>query len=151
MTDANLNTVQEPKGFSSGAPETPIPIWEFEGKTYPLFAFDQPCEIPLQNGTVHRFKPWSPTIEKKREDYLKSIVVTSPAVVNGENPVDIKTDYSRSLLYYYEAMSDEVGGVSIDGINQNGSFLKTAQIVPGQITRRGDPARISDLLSPAVS
>lgn len=126
------------------------PTWTFEDETFPLFPFDEPQQITLLNGTIHQFKPWSIPVERKRETALKSIVTTSPAVFNGENPVNVKTDFTRSSLLYYELMIDRIGGVSLDGVDQNGSFLDAHQVVEGQVRRDGKPARILDLVAPSI-
>lgn len=147
MTDATDNNENlTPPSVIETEPAT----WEFEGNTYPLFPFDKPCEVKLLNGTIHRFKLWTPAIEKKREDLLKSIVVSSPAVINGQNPMDVKTDATRSLLAYYDLMIDEVGGVTLNGFDQNGAFQKANKVIEGELTRKGTPARIVDMISPAV-
>lgn len=111
MTDnANSTITDEQAAPDSGLTST----WELDGKTYPLFPFDQPCEIKLRNGTIHRFKPWNEQAEKRREDLLKSVIVTSPAVINGENPRDVKTDFTKSMLAYYDMMIDEIGGLEME-------------------------------------
>lgn len=86
------------------------------GKTYPLFPFDAPPVIKLPNGTTHHFKMWNEVTEKKREDLLKTIVVTSGTTLrNGEQPRDVRTDFTRSALKYYEMMIDKISGVAFNG------------------------------------
>lgn len=135
---------------TNNSPATSAPSWELDGVSYPLFPFDEPCTVKLPNGTVHRFKMWSLAAEKRREDLLKSIVVTSPAQIHGENPLDVKTDFTKSLLAYYELMIDDFGGVKLDGIDQNGTYFKALDLVDGKVNRQGKPARYVDMLSPAI-
>ncbi len=126
------------------------------GKQFPLFAFDEPCVVALPNGTQHQFKLWNETIEKRREDLLKTVIVTSPALVNGENPQDVRTDFTRSALYYYSEMIDKISGVQYNGnspdewINANQETHETIQDSTSEKHPDGVKARVKDLLSVTV-
>jgi len=146
----NAETTDTQNTDTQISPATSTPSWDLDGVSYPLFPFDAPVTVRLPNGTVHRFKMWSLAAEKRREDLLKSIVVTSPAQIHGENPLDVKTDFTKSLLAYYELMIDEFGGVQLDGVDQNGTFFKALDLVDGKVNRQGKPARYVDMLSPAI-
>lgn len=121
--------------------------WRFEEKQYPLFAFDKPVVIELPNGSKHRFKMWNETTEKRREDLLKTVVITSPIMINGENPREVKTDYTRSVLYYYEAMIDAISGVELNG-NPITDWLDVRQLVGGEIGGRA--ATVLDYISAPI-
>lgn len=117
--------------------------WTFKGVELPLYAFDVKPVITLPNGSVHYFRMWDEVTEKKREDLLKSIIVTSPAVINGENPRDVKTDFTRSLLAYYEMMIERIGGIALDG-DTGGTY--DAKQVTDTVLPNGKQARVMDLL-----
>jgi hypothetical protein len=118
MNDANI-IQEEPQ-------EVPQKILtrEVDGKSYPLFPFDQPVEVTLTDGTTHRFRMWDEQTEKKRERMLKSVVVTSPAVVHGENPRDVRTDFSKAALFYYNEMIDKVAGFGFTTDADAANFLE---------------------------
>lgn len=147
MTDANLDT-----SLSNGGDEqSPVPTYEIDGQTYPCFPFDEPVTVKLLDGTVHKFKMWTDPIERQREDLLKSIVTTSPANVHGENPMDIKTDYTRSTLRYYSLMIEAIGGIQLpNGEQSNGSLIPANKIVEGVTLPNGQPAKVVDLLRVAT-
>lgn len=133
---------------------TPSPSWDYNGVTYPLFAYDQPAIVKLPNGTEHAFRLWDEVTEKKREDLLKTVVITSPHLLNGEAPRDIKTDFTRSQIAYYSMMIDKVRGVNnlgsdvtdwTDANATTGEFLETT-------TKGGQPieARIQDYIGAPI-
>lgn len=126
---------------------TDQPTWEYGGKQLPLFPFDQPQTVRLPNGTIHQFKAWDATIEKHRENLLKTVIVTSPHQINGESPRDARTDYTRSMLYYYRAMIDKVGGVEYNG-NGPDDLIDASTEIDGTVN--GKPARIIDAIGAPI-
>lgn len=121
------------------------PTWTTEsGETFPLFAFDQPQAVRLPNGSVHYFRKWDLVTEKRREDLLKTIVLTSPAIINGEQPRDVKTDFSRSMIGYYDLMID-----SISGVKYNGNTLED-KLEANKIIDESKGTRIKDLIGVAI-
>lgn len=126
--------------------------YQYKGKEYPLFAFDIKPSITLQNGTTHFFKMWNEETEKKREDYLKTIVTVSPAVINGENPRDVKTDFTRSQLAYYKMMIEKISGVGFTQDGDPSRIYDAFEVVPdsyleGHTDEKPMLARIIDLIS----
>lgn len=83
--------------FDNGSQEPDYDESELE-----LFPFDKPRVITLRNGTVHEFVIPSLLQEKRRVGIQRTIIHTSPAVVNGQNPRQILVDYSKSRLAYYQ-------------------------------------------------
>jgi hypothetical protein len=78
-----------------------------------LFPFDEPPVITLRDGTVHRFRLPTRDVEQRREDRMKSIIITSPARINGQNPRQSTTDYSKSEIGYYEDLIEEISGFAL--------------------------------------
>lgn len=131
--------------------------WELEGNEYPLFAFDEKQVVVLPNGTSHHFKMWDDATEKKREDLCKTVVITSPHLINGENPVDAKSDLTRSMIAYYAMMIEGVSGVELDGHKPdevlNAQEVVEGAILPNSISKKypnGQPARILDFVGVPV-
>ena len=120
------------------------PTWNFEGKEYPLFPFDEPQIITLQNGTTHYFRLWDSVTEKKKEDLMKTVVITSPAIINNEQPRDTKTDYTKGLLHYYDMMIERVSGVALNGESPDTVFDVNQET---DIPLGEGKARIKDLIS----
>lgn len=148
MQNANDNQT-----LSNGDAEqaSSLPTFELEGESYPCFELDKPVTVKLLDGTIHQFKMWSEPVERQREDLLKSIVTTSPANVHGENPMDIKTDYTRSTLRYYALMIEAVGGIQLpSGEQANGQLIPANKIIEGELLPNGQPARVIDLLRVAT-
>jgi hypothetical protein len=122
--------------------------WNFEGKEYPLFPFDVPQTIKLQNGTTHFFRMWDEVTEKKKEDLMKTVIITSPAIINNEQPRDSKTDYTKGLLAYYDMMAERVSGVALNGEPPDTIFnVKDETEIE---MSDGHKARILDLVSVPV-
>lgn len=129
------------------------PTWKTDGgKEYPLFPFDEPPVVKLPNGTTHYFRMWDEVTEKRREDLLKTIIITSPAIINGENPRQVNTDFTRSALAYYDMMVTHISGVAFNGNAPTDKLdVKegTGEIVPGSISEKypeGKPATILDYI-----
>jgi hypothetical protein len=118
------------------------------GKTYPLFPFDEAPVVKLPNGTTHYFRRWDEVTEKKREDLMKTVILSSPAIINGENPRDVKTDFTRSAIAYYDMMIERVSGVSFNGNDPND--ILDANQETGETLPNGKPARIRDLIGANV-
>ncbi len=105
-----------PTTVTSQSPKAEQPkTFNYKGVDYPLFAFDEPPVVRLPNGTVHHFRMWDEVTEKKKEDFMKTVVLTSAAIINGESPTDSKTDYTRATLWYYQAMIKQIEGVQLNG------------------------------------
>lgn len=123
--------------------------WKTEsGVEYPLFAFDEPPVVRLPNGTEHYFRMWDEATEKRREDLMKTVIISSPAVVNGENPRDVKTDFSRAAVWYYDAMIERVAGVAYNG--NDPSTVLEASTTTGEKLPNGKEATIRDLIGVAI-
>lgn len=120
-----------------------------KGVEYPLFPFDEPVTITLPNGTSHHFRLWDEVTEKRREDLLKTIVITSPAVIDGENPRDAKTDYTRATLRYYDMMIESISGVVLNGNNPEDK-LSAHQVIKDRLNEEGKPLRILDMVGVPV-
>ncbi len=75
---------------------------DYDESELDLFPFDKPRVVTLKNGTVHEFVIPSLREEKRRVEIQRTIIHTSKAVVNGQNPRQILVDYSKSRLSYYQ-------------------------------------------------
>lgn len=129
------------------------PTWKMDGgQEYPLFPFDEPPVVKLPNGTTHYFRMWDEVTEKRREDLLKTVIITSPAIINGENPRQVNTDFTRSALAYYDMMVTHISGVSFNGNKPEDKLdvkESTGETVPGSISEKypeGKPATILDYI-----
>jgi hypothetical protein len=134
----------------SPAPTSAVPPpYSYKGIEYPLFPFDRPVTVTLQNGTVHNFRQWTEQIEKQKENLMRMVVLTNPAVLNGENPYDVKTDYTRAILRYYDLMIDTVSGVALNGNDPNVP-LNAQDVVDGKFNEKGQPLRVYDLIGAPI-
>jgi hypothetical protein len=86
---------------------------------------------------VHNFRQWTEQIEKQKENLMRMVVLTNPAVLNGENPYDVKTDYTRAILRYYDLMIDTVSGVALNGNDPNVP-LNAQDVVDGKFNEKGN-------------
>lgn len=83
---------------------------DYDESELELFPFDKPRVITLRNGTVHEFVIPTLLQEKRRVGIQRTIINTSPAVVNGQNPRQILVDYSKSRLAYYQDTVSKIKG-----------------------------------------
>lgn len=130
--------------------ETENRTHEYKGVEYPLYPFDVPAVVKLPNGANHHFRQWDEVTEKNRENSQKTIVLTSPAVIHGENPRDAKTDYTKSLLKYYSMMIEGVSGVKgVEGFTPD-QVIPAKHIIEGSFRPDGKPTTVLDLIGAPI-
>lgn len=102
------------------------------------FPFDEPRTIKLKNGTVHSFTIPTLNQEKRKEGIQRTIIITSPAIVNGQNPRQVKVDFSKSQIAYYQDVIKEVTGYAFDEGDDPTAILDAQKII------REDPIEGTD-------
>lgn len=79
-----------------------------------LFPFDKAPTVALKDGTTHNFRIPNKQDEQRREDRMKSVIITSPARINGQNPKQSTTDYSKAEIGYYEDLIESLQGFALN-------------------------------------
>lgn len=102
------------------------------------FPFDEPRTIVLRNGTVHSFNIPTRMQEIRREKLQRTIIQTSNAIINGQNPQRSNTDYQRSRVAYYQDILKTVTGYAFNEGDD------PSQTLNGQETVREDPVEGTD-------
>lgn len=100
----------------------------------PLFNFMADPVITLRNGTKHFFIRPTDLHEKTKENLMKTLILTSAAKVNGQNPRKIKTDYSKALVKYYFDTIKSVLGYRVD-VDGDPTVMVDARAVVGEIEK----------------
>lgn len=114
-----------------------------------LFPFDSPPTVTLKDGTVHRFRMPDRKAEQRREDRMKSIIITSPAKINGQNPRQSTTDYSRAEIGYYEDLIEEIQGFALNEGDDPNAALQANQVIDeafDEEKKQNVPVTIGDII-----
>lgn len=137
MDTENPNNDETPVETPQTSVESSPLMFEDKGKQYPLYPFDEPQTVVMANGTIHNFRKWDKNVEVQRENRLKTVIISSAAVIHGENPRDIKSDITRSMLYYYGEMIESFSGVKLPN---NGGSITPDTVVDAKMDINGRPA-----------
>lgn len=78
-----------------------------------LYPFDREPFVELKDGTKFKFRLPTKEDEQRREDRMKTVITTLPGRINGQNPKQTTTDYSRSELGYFDDLIEEVTGFAL--------------------------------------
>jgi hypothetical protein len=108
-----------------------------------LFPFDVAPVVTLKDNTVHKFRLPTREDEQRREDRMKSIIITSPARINGQNPKQSTTDYSKSEISYYEDLIEEITGIALDEGGDPTKPLQANMVVDEVLDTKGKPVPIT--------
>lgn len=115
--------------YAATATAAENPSQQIQRKGAELFPFDVPPVITLKDGTVHHFRLPTRQDEQRREDRMKSVIITSPARINGQNPRQSTTDYSKAEIAYYEDLIEGVQGFPLTEGAEPNQLLQANQVV----------------------
>jgi len=108
-----------------------------------LFPFDRPPVVTLKDGTIHSFRLPTREDEQKREDRMKSVIITSPARINGQNPKQSTTDYSKAEIGYYEDLIEEITGFVLSEGDNPAEPIQANKVIDERTDEKGKQVNVT--------
>lgn len=108
--------------------DVPMSVEPVDPSTLPPFDFAVPPHIVLKDGTEFTFKIPDLASERRADNLRKTLILTSPARVNGFNPTQETTDYATADWRYFLDNLESVKGFALEG-GTVGEVINARQVI----------------------
>jgi len=116
---------------------------DFDPANLPPVDFATPPHVVLKDGTEFDFKIPDLASERRGDNLRKTLILTSPARVNGFNPTQETTDYATADWRYFVDNLEKVRGFKLTADGDASATLNARDVVRTDTGKDGKPHQIT--------